>query len=48
MQEELTQARLSRAQVIAATGGIEPALASAALSKHIDSTLAPTSWAASG
>ena len=39
MQEELARARLSRTQAIAAAGGIEPALASGALSRHIDITL---------
>ena len=38
-QEKLTQARLGRAQAIAAAGGIEPALASGALPQWIDTTL---------
>ena len=38
MQQEVIQARLARAQAIAAAGGIEAALASGALPKRIDTT----------
>ena len=39
-REEVAQARMGRAQAIAAAGGIGPALESGALSRHIDTTLA--------
>ena len=39
MQEQVTQARTSHAQAIAAAGGIERALATGALPEHIDTTL---------